>query len=166
MKHILKSAIVLCFAVFGCFFFSTASYAAVSLQGWDLVDSGKHCDWDGTSAYLTPITNGASTWNAYKSGVIRKDTIFTLQDVAISDYYEVSTTCGETGSSGYIYFNTYQMQNFSADQRKSVAMHELGHCLGLGHNTSTSDVMYTPTQGVTTLSQNDKDSYDAAYNNY
>jgi matrixin len=44
----------------------------------------------------------------------------------------------------------------------------LGHALGLDHSTST-DVMDAAITGHTStqaLSQNDKDSYDAAYNNY
>lgn len=46
--------------------------------------------------------------------------------------------------------------------KQNVATHELGHGLRLGHNAS-SDVMYQYSTSKTTLSTNDKQSYDAAY---
>lgn len=49
--------------------------------------------------------------------------------------------------------------------KQNVATHELGHGLRLGHNAS-SDVMYQYSTSKTTLSTNDKQSYDAAYKKY
>ncbi|MBM7582095.1 hypothetical protein JOD02_000952 [Caldicoprobacter guelmensis] len=40
---------------------------------------------------------------------IRKDTIFTVQDVELYDYYEVSSVTAVTYSSGKIGFNTYNL---------------------------------------------------------
>ena len=73
-----------------------------------------------------------------------------------------------TYSSGKIELNTYYMSGYSNSKKQNVATHELGHALGLDHSTST-DVMDAAITGHTStqaLSQNDKDSYDAAYNNY
>lgn len=69
---------------------------------------------------------------------------------------------------GKIELNTYYMSGYSNSKKQNVATHELGHALGLDHSTST-DVMDAAITGHTStqaLSQNDKDSYDAAYNNY
>lgn len=62
-----------------------AESGKASIQSWDLVDSGKHLDWGGTSKYIKEFKSAVKKWNNYKSGVIRKDTIKTKQDVKIVD---------------------------------------------------------------------------------
>lgn len=142
-----------------------AAIISVKLLTWDLVDSSKHLDWGGSSAYLSSFTSGVSVWNSYKPGVIRKDTLSTIQDVTISDYYEVSSTAGVASSAGTIKFNKYRMNGYNAAKRKNVAMHEIGHVLRLAHNIN-GDVMYEYVSTQTTLTVNDKASYDAAYRKY
>ena len=78
---------------------------------------------------------------------------------------EVSSTAGVTSSAGTIKFNTYQMDNFTSAQKRNVCTHELGHALGLAHNAK-GDVMYAYVSSVTSLSANDKASYDASYKRY
>ena len=107
-------------------------------------------DWKGSTSYQTQFNSAVSTWNNYKSGVIRKDAWNTINDVTISDYNEVSSTAGVTSSAGTI---------------KNVCTHELGHALGLAHNAK-GDVMYAYVNSVTSLSANDKASYDASYKRY
>lgn len=117
-NHLLYSIITL-MAI--AMLFPITAFAQAYVQTWDLVDSGKHLDYDGNSTYMSYINTGAATWNAYKYS-----------------------------------------------KKQNVATHELGHALGLDHSTST-DVMDAAITGHTStqaLSQNDKDSYDAAYNNY
>lgn len=103
--------------------------------------------------------------NNYKSGVIRKDGLTTIKDVTISDYYEVSTTAGVTSSAGTIKFNTYLMDGYTATKRKNVCTHEIGHALGLAHNKE-GDVMYAYVSTTTSLSANDKASYDESCKRY
>lgn len=47
--------------------------------------------------------------------------------------------------------------------RQSVAIHELGHALGLDHSTSRASVMYPVDQGVTRLSQADVNALKTIY---
>ncbi len=144
---------------------STAYATTIALLSWDLVDSGKHMDWAGSTTYMDNFTAAIDTWEDYKPGVIRKDTASTIKDLTVSDYNERSSTAGTASKSGTIKFNTYLMDDFSKAKRTNVALHELGHALGLAHNT-TSDIMHKYTTTKTTLSTNDKASYDAAYLNY
>jgi len=138
----------------------------VKLISWDLVDSGKHLDYDGNSVYMDIVESGIALWNNYKSGVIRKDTWYNTNDVTITDVSdEISVYAATTYSNGVIKINAQSMDRLDNDKRINVVTHELGHALGLGHNTYM-DIMYYRLTGRTELSENDKASYDAAYNNY
>ena len=74
----------------------------------------------------------------------------------------MSSTAGVTGSNGVIRFNKYIMDKLSYNGKKNVCIHELGHALGLEHNTS-ADIMYMYATQRVKLSYNDKISYDYAY---
>lgn len=145
--------------------FNVPAFATSYIMSWDLVDSGKHLDYDGNSIYMSYVTTGASKWNGYKSGVIRPDDAWVIEDVYVSDIDTANGNTGITYSNGKIELNKYYLQNSTTDQKTNTATHELGHALGLDHSTS-SDIMGPSQTSITTLSQNDKDSYDAAYLNY
>lgn len=127
--------------------------------GWDLVDSGLHCDWGGSTKYSTQWSKAVSTWNSMGIVGIRKDTIFTVQDVEISDYYEVSSITGVTSSSGTIKFNTYNLDNDTSDEITNTATHELGHALGIKH-LSSGNIMYAYQTSQTSLGSEDKTAYN------
>lgn len=145
---------------------SVPAFAASNILTWHLVDSGKHLDYDGNSEYMSYVVVGASIWNGYKSGVIRKDSLSVIEDVYISDINTVNGSTGITYASGKIELNKYYLKDDDSDHITNTVTHELGHALGLAHSTSSSDIMYESQTAVTKLSQNDKDSYDASYNRY
>lgn len=147
------------------FAFNTTSFSAAYVQSWHLVDSGKHLDYDGDSIYMSHITTGAGIWNGYKSGVIRPDSIWVIEDVYVTDIEIANGYTGVTYASGKIELNVYYLSDHSTTRRTNTATHELGHALGLDHSTST-DIMGPIQTTILTLSQNDKDSYDLAYSKY
>jgi hypothetical protein len=143
-----------------------AATATLNNPYWDCVDSGKHLDWDGKTNYMPQFESAVNTWNGYKSGIIRKDTVWIIEDVKISDYYEVSSVAASSSSNGKIKFNQYNMDVNTNAQNQKICTAMLGSALGLGATSVSSDVMYTYSNSVTSLSANDKASYDAAYKKY
>lgn len=115
---------------------------------------------------MLSITQGVSTWEAYKPGVIRRDTPLITEDVFVSDYTEVSIVFAKTSSYGKIMINDYHFKTMTSDQRQKTATHELGHALGLDHTWGTSDIMQQGLLSLTQLSSADKTSYDEAYKTY
>ncbi|MDA5387767.1 matrixin family metalloprotease [Loigolactobacillus backii] len=53
--------------------------------------------------------------------------------------------------------------NYTTSISLAVALHELGHALGLAHSTDKTSVMYPMDQGVTTLSQGDLNGLKQIY---
>lgn len=157
------SLVVLCLpvSVFAWYTFT------IKLQTWDLVDSGKHLDWSGSSAYISQFNTGVNTWNSYKSGVIRKDTLLTVNDLTISDVSYISAgVVGQTSSNGTIKFATQYMNNYGNAEKTNVCIHELGHALRLDHRDESDSVMQQTVTSITTLSIGDQRNYDEAYKAY
>lgn len=134
-------------------------------QGWDLVDSGKHCDWTGTTTFSANWNYGVNQWNS-RHAVIRQDTWRTVLDLTISDINVSGVTyAGLTYSSGKIEFNRYYMDNYTIDQIRNVVIHELGHALGIGHADSSTSVIWPYVTSITSPSADDYSQFTYLYNN-
>ena len=153
--------------VISCSLALAAENYKYALGTFDLVDSGKHLDWGGSSNYMTQWYDAVNTWNGYKSGVIRADTWRTIKDVTISDKEAYNgSTFAITYSSGKIVFFQELMDGMTATQRQATITHEIGHALGLDHNEKATSVMRQGYKNFTALDQIDKEGYDAAYRRY
>ncbi len=159
---VLMSVVTIAMAL--CMIFNTVS--AYNLLSWDLVDSGKHLDWDGSTEYMTEWNASVEVWEDYKPGVIREDTFWIIEDVTISDFYEESSTMGVTSSAGTIKFNDYHFASMSAGERQKTMTHEIGHALGLGHSDNATSIMRQGKFSQTYINDDDKAGYDAAYARY
>lgn len=130
------------------------------------INGEKKIIYAGSSRYMGLFNQAASIWNAYKPNVILNGSVSRGATI-VSDYEEVSTILGVTTgrdnySGGSIKFNVYQMNSCVRSEQLNVALHELGHGLGLSHNQKT-DILYAYVQSLTTLSFNDKINYDYSY---
>lgn len=142
------------------------------------VDDGKHMDWSGSITYISNWNTAVNLWNSYKSGVIRKDTLFTVNDVTISEgntipnnMLAITTQYGPGHSDeSTVLFSKSRMAKLTDLQRSILCAHEIGHLLGLSDNADngTAVIMYPYADASTSnnvLHAQDKLNYDYMYNN-
>ena len=143
---------------------------------YDLVDLSGHCYWFTTSNYEKDIRQCVKTWNKYAPDIF-VERLEPEKYVKIIDVHEFGTNwAGRIDMAGKkIELNLYffSSEEFRKDNRlvRNTILHELGHALGLGHQTentggSEKDIMWKDTTTSTTLSKNDKASFDAAAKRY
>jgi predicted Zn-dependent protease len=145
---------------------TSASVAHAHFLGYSSVD-GNEIRWGGSTTYSTQWNAGISTWNALGAINIAPDTIWTIEDLTVSN-----TNAGNSGWTGlytYNYFladtiqlNTYYLSGNTSAQRQNTITHELGHSLGLAHSFS-GNVMYSVQTSQTSLGTHDTEDYNALY---
>jgi hypothetical protein len=146
------------------FIFSVGiAFAAHYVEGYSAVDEGE-IRWGGTTKYLTQWKAGISTWQALRKIYIAPDTVWTFEDLTVSDVYNSDTQFAgwyqpKVGSDS-LKFNTYYMNKATNAQKQLASTHELGHALGLDHSIP-GNVMYFMGDSQTWLGTQDK--YDYRY---
>lgn len=147
--------------------------ASKSIMSHHLVDSGKHLDYKTPSTYQTYCNTAQNTWNGYKAGVVRKNSLLNITDVTIKE--EVNYTDTSYAITNYnsrkIYVYSNNIANLDSNPNKelilkSIFIHEFGHALGMGHIWQSNNVMNWIANTTTTLNHYNEVSYDLAYDEY
>jgi len=135
----------------------------------------------GSSYYHSVWQSAVKSWN--RSGVIHLVATSGKADITLADKNSTlgknSTTVGITYSSyyhdktmndlkvmanakAYVFKNVANRYHYSKAERTNVAVHELGHALGLEHNVGKNSVMYYATRNQM-VSKSDVNGLKASY---
>jgi hypothetical protein len=128
------------------------------------VDNSKDIDWGGTSDYMSAWYGGVDLWNSLGDVTIATDTVFTVEDLTISDVNEpseafVAVYNPNSSPNDTIQFNDYYMASSTAALHLNATAHELGHALGLWHSY-LGNMMNSFATSTTTLGYQDILDYD------
>lgn len=150
--------------VFTLAFSTKGVYATHYVLGYSAVDENE-IRWGGSTTYSTQWNSSISTWNALGKVNIAADTVWTYQDLTVSDVNSsTGSWAGVTGrysnSSGSdtLKLNKYYLGDDTSAQKQNTASHELGHALGLAHSTS-GNLLYSTQTSQTSLGSQDRDDY-------
>lgn len=147
-------------------FLVSTPFVHAHFLGYSSVDAGE-IRWGGSTQYSSAWSGGISTWNALGLVNIAPDTIWTYEDLTVSDVNEPN----ESWVGLYTYYslatdtiklNTAKLYDDTSAQKQNVTTHELGHSLGLAHSFS-ENVMYMYQTFQTSLGSHDISDYNELY---
>jgi hypothetical protein len=133
----------------------SGSYANLVMSA-DAVDDGHHVDYKDQTQYDDELELAIIEWNKMETNIIRKDTIFTQNDVTLSDYTDIYTTTVAvttfySNDTATMEFNNAYFTTMTSDERQKTIMHEFGHCMGLYEFTATEITQNVMVQGIRPL---------------
>jgi hypothetical protein len=139
--------------------------ASAHFLGYDSVVNSK-IDYVDNTKYDDARGWARDRWEDAGDVDIQLDTGWTKADVEFYDSYSPAASWAglydnESGDDDII-FNTYYLDTYSTAQKRNVALHELGHALGLDHSYS-GQVMYDTVSSVQYLGSHDLSDYDALW---
>lgn len=147
-------------------FLASASFVSAHFLSYSSVDA-REIRWGGSTQYSSAWSNGISTWNALGKVNIAPDTIWTYEDLTVSDVY----LSNESWVGKYTYYwwttdkiqlNSYWLNRNTSAEKQNTITHELGHSLGLAHSVS-DNIMYMYQTSRTSLGNHDTSDYRALY---
>jgi len=137
--------------------------------GNDSVD-GNEIRWGtskGATGWTSARDHAISKWDALGTINIAPDTSTTVEDLSFRDVdrHDVAWSGRWIPLSGadVIEYNDYYFYDFTVDQRKHTALHEMGHALGLDHHNLSGNVMRSGFWSYTELGAHDKEDYYALW---
>ena len=140
-----------------------AGPAGAHWLGYDSVVNDK-IDYKDSTIYDDARGWARDRWNAAGDIDISLDTsVLVTTDVEFMDLNAPGASWAglydnEAGDDDII-FNSAYMSGYSTAQRRNVALHELGHALGLGHSYP-GQVMQEYVSSIQYVQSHDQDSYD------
>lgn len=140
-----------------------AAPASAHFTGYDSVDgSGRDIHYEDNTTYDTALNHAIDEWNQLGEVDITEDTGWTNKDLKFTDVdrSDVTWVGLYDPESGYdlIKFNSFYLDNDTLAQKKNVALHEIGHALGLDHSY-VGQVMASVQSSVTTTQSHDEADY-------
>lgn len=148
--------------------FLLASVAAAHFLGYSAVD-GREIRWTDSTVFDSPRSYAIGKWNAEGRISIRADAWNTVNDLNWRDarrsdvsWAGLYTHRSGTAQEDLITFNRHYVDGYSTSRRNNVALHELGHALGLAHSYS-GQVMYAYVSTITTVQSHDRADYRALW---
>lgn len=165
----MKRKYIISFLIFLTLLFVNSAYAIHYLQGSTSVDNWE-IRWWWTTKYSTQWNNAISMWNNYWSINIAPDTVYTYEDLTVSDVYRDDVTWSWrmyiSAWADDLELNTWFLDwksyawSFSSSNKQHTIWHELWHSLGLAHHNLSWNVLRSWKWSYTSLWTQDKYDYD------
>jgi Matrixin len=143
------------------------STSSAHFNSCDAVD-GQTITWISTTLFASDRDYAIGQWNARGGVNITPSAPNAVADVWFRDINRPdvrsvgSFTCRPFGNVDYIKFNRFFMDGYNDVQQKNVALHELGHALGLGHSFG-GQIMNASVSNLNTLQSHDVADYCALW---